>query len=360
MCIIARESSVDVRASGMSRRQWLQASAAAAAAGLIHPLSVRADDAQEKPTSPTHSQTFGLVKQGRKIPVIFDSDIGGDIDDTWALVFLMKCPELDVKLLVTDAGNTIYRARLMAKMMDVFGRHDMPIGIGIQQGDGPGNQSRWIEDYPLSRYRGPVHKDGVQALIDTIHASADPVTVIAIGGVPTVAAALQRDPTIVRNARFVGMHGSIYRGYGENSKPVAEANVRIDPQALATVLAAPWECSLTPLDTCDRVVLAGDKYRQVYTCRKPEVRALIENYRIWSAKWVSDKLDRTQRSSTLFDVVAVYMAYSEKLLKMKSLPVKVTDEGFTVIDAAQRPIRCALDWVDLGAFEDEIVRRIIA
>jgi len=342
-----------------SRRRWLQVTAATALMSSGLP-KLSAQDTKETTKALTHEDTFGLLRQGKKIPVIFDADIGSDIDDTWALVYLMKCPELDVKLLVTDAGNTIYRARIMAKMMDVFDRRDMPIGVGIRKGNGPGNQSEWIEDYALDDYRGPVHMDGVKAMIDTIHGSPDPVTVIATGGVPTVAEALRRDPTIVRNARFVGMHGSIYRGYGPNSAPVAEANVRTDPQALARVFAAPWQCSITPLDTCDRVVLTGKKYQQVYSCPKPEVRALMENYRIWSPSWISGDLDRTKRSSTLFDLVAVYMAYSEKLLKMKELPLKVTDNGRTVLDPSQRPVRCAIDWVDLAAFEDEIVQRITA
>jgi len=34
----------------------------------------------------------------KKIPVILDTDIGEDIDDTWALGLLLKCPEFDVKL----------------------------------------------------------------------------------------------------------------------------------------------------------------------------------------------------------------------------------------------------------------------
>ena len=37
-----------------------------------------------------------------KIPVILDTDIGSDIDDTWALAMMLKSPELDVKLIVTD------------------------------------------------------------------------------------------------------------------------------------------------------------------------------------------------------------------------------------------------------------------
>jgi inosine-uridine nucleoside N-ribohydrolase len=346
------------RSAEMTRRQWMSVSAALATTGTLS-LGRTTAGAQAAHV-PTHEQTFGLLSAGKKIPVIFDSDIGGDIDDTWALVYLMKCPELDVKLLVTDAGNTVYRARIMAKMMDVFGRSDMPIGIGIRRGNEAGNQSEWIADYPLSQYKGPIHQDGVKAMVDTIHASPDPVTVIAIGGVPTVAAALRRDPTIVNNARFVGMHGSIRRGYGENSKPVAEANVRTDPEALAQVFAAPWECSITPLDTCDQVVLTGADYQKVYQCKRPEVRALMENYKIWSPSWISNSLDRTRRSSTLFDLVAVYMAYSEKLLRMETLPIRVTDKGMTVVDDTRKPVRCALGWTDLAAFEQEIVARITA
>ncbi len=349
----------------LSRRNWLQRSAASAlgaalvASGAVWGEDHLAADEPEGVKVPTHEDTFGLLKQGKKIPVIFDSDIGGDIDDTWALVFLMKCPELDVKLLVSDAGNTIYRARLMAKMMDVFQRGDMPIGMGIKQGDEPSNQSQWIGDFQLSQYRGPIHKDGVQAMIDTIHASSDPVTVIATGGVPTVAAALQRDPTIVRNARFVGMHGSIYRGYGDGSQPAAEANVRTAPKALATVFAAPWECSITPLDTCDRVVLRGEKFQKVYGCQKPEVKALMANYMAWRAGWVPP-FDRSKRSTTLFDTVAVYMAFSEDLLQMKDLPIKVTEGGMTVVDPSKRTVRCAIDWNDLAAFENLLVERITA
>ena len=32
----------------------------------------------------------------KKIPVILDTDIAGDIDDSWALAFLLRCPELDI------------------------------------------------------------------------------------------------------------------------------------------------------------------------------------------------------------------------------------------------------------------------
>ena len=48
------------------------------------------------------------------IPVILDTDIGLDVDDVWALAFMLRCPELDIRLIVTDTGDTHYSARLVA------------------------------------------------------------------------------------------------------------------------------------------------------------------------------------------------------------------------------------------------------
>ena len=105
---------------------------------------------------------------------------------------------------------------------------DIPVAVGIPPGERPGNQSEWLGDYLLDGYPGAVHADGVGAIVSTIKESPDPVTIVAIGGVPNIAAALERDPTIVNNSRFVGMHGSIRIGYGNAAEPAAEANVKAD------------------------------------------------------------------------------------------------------------------------------------
>jgi inosine-uridine nucleoside N-ribohydrolase len=72
------------------------------------------------------------------------------------------------------------------------------------------------------------------------------VTLICLGPVPNIAEALRRDPSIASNAKLVGMYGSIYKGYLGASEPAAEYTVRIDPQSLQSVFAAPWECTITP------------------------------------------------------------------------------------------------------------------
>jgi inosine-uridine nucleoside N-ribohydrolase len=296
-----------------------------------------------------------------KIPVILDTDIGTDIDDTWALAMMLRSPELDVKLIVTDTGDTSCRARIVAKMLGIGGRTDVPVGIGVllQDADIPCHQAAWVEGYDLTDYPGPVHEDGVGAIVDTIMGASDPVTLVCIGPVPNISAALEREPRIAERARFVGMHGSIRRGYEGSEDVSAEYNVGSYPKACQKAFTAPWDVTITPLDTCGIVRLEGEKYRAVRDCPDPLIQALIENYHIWAENVTWTQVDPEVRSSVLFDTVAVYLALSEELLVMEDLGVRVTDDGYTVMDDRAKVIHCATDWRDLPAFEDLLVQRLI-
>ena len=293
----------------------------------------------------------------RPAPVILDTDIGDDIDDTWALTMLLKSPELDLRLVVGDNGNAVYRARLIAKMLQTAGRTDVAVGVGLRPDDKGGRQAAWIEGYDLKSYPGKVHQDGVQAIIDTIMNSPEPITLIAIGPVQNIAAALAREPRIAQKARFVGMHGSVRKGYGGKPTIEAEYNVKVDAKACRACLEAPWDVTITPLDTCGLVHLAGEKYAAVRDCKDPLTAALIANYRVWAAAGKQgDKADR--ESTTLYDTVAVYLAIQQDLAKMEKLGVRVADDGKTLLDPAAKVLNVATEWKDLPAYEDFLVKRV--
>ncbi len=295
------------------------------------------------------------VAQARKIPVILDTDIGDDIDDTWALTLLLKSPELDLKLVTTDFGNTLYRAKIVGRLLEIAQRTDVGIGIGIPQSESVGGQAPWVKDYDLAKYPGKVYQDGVKALVDTIMHSSERVTIICIGPTPNIKAALDREPRIAERARFVGMFGSVRRGYNGKRTPEPEYNVKADPLASRRALTAPWPVTITPLDTCGVVRLAGEKYAAVRGSTDPLVRALIENYRIWCGK-NPERADKA--SSILFDTVAVYLAISEDLLVMERLGIRVADDGSTVPDPKGKEMNCALEWKSLPDYESWLVARL--
>jgi len=296
----------------------------------------------------------------KKIPVIFDTDIGDDIDDTWALGLLLQSPEFDVKLITTEVGDTSARAKIVAKFLEVAGRADIPVGIGLAHADkGKGhNQDEWVRDYKLSAYPGTVYEDGVQALIDTIMNSPEQITVIAVGPLPNIAAALQRQPRIAEKTKFVGMHGSVRRGYEGRPEIDKEYNVVTFAKDAQKVFTAGWDMTITPLDTCGIVKLKGTKYKKVLKSKNPLARAIIENYRVWAKSQEPDEAQVDKASSTLYDTVAIYLAISTELVNMEKLGIRVTDDGYTIMDNKAKTINCAMEWKDLNAFEDFLVGRL--
>jgi inosine-uridine nucleoside N-ribohydrolase len=313
---------------------------------------------------PVVSRALAAERPAR-IPVILDTDIGDDIDDTWALVMLLRSPELDLRLVVTDYGDTVYRARVVAKLLQVAGRTDVPIGIGVRQWEKEGAQAAWVKDYALAQYPGKVHQDGVQALVDTVMASNEPITLIAIGPPPNLKAALEREPRIASRLRFTGMYGSLRKGYGDKPRPEPEWNVKAAPEAARAVLQAPWkDAVVTPLDTCGRVQLGGERYKRLLAARgrDPLVAALLDNYAVWCPNhdWCAKDAEYVAaKSSTLFDTVAVYLATSRDLVTVEQLGVRVGDDGSTSLDPSGRPLGWATEWKSLDAFEELLVSRIL-
>jgi inosine-uridine nucleoside N-ribohydrolase len=245
------------------------------------------------------------------------------------------------------------------------GRTDVPVGVGrdFSPTDPKDmNLLPWVADFRLADYPGKVHEDGVAALIDMVMKSSETVTIIAIGAVPNLAIALEREPRIASRCRFVGMHGSVDVGYGGKAPPSAEANVKDNPAALRAVLAAPWQdILLTPLDTCGSVNLEGNRYRAILEATRtdPLMRAVIESYRVFAprVRWMKCDFAET-KSTTLFDCVAVYLSYSESLVEIEKVRLRVTDDGFTVRDPAGAAVRVALRWKSLDGFEDHLVGRL--
>jgi inosine-uridine nucleoside N-ribohydrolase len=296
------------------------------------------------------------------VPVILDTDIGLDVDDVWALAFLLSCPEVDVKLITTATGDTGYRAKLVAKVLLEAGREDIPIGVGIPLDASPHTHEEWLGDFSLGDYQGDVLRDGVGAICDAVEASPEPVTVLSIGPLPNIAAALARAPDLTTNARFVGMHGSLRKGYLGADKPAREYNVNKHALACQAVFRASWDKTITPLDTCGDMILSGDAFARVGASEARLAQIVMANHKAW-VKAVHDwplmkVIDPKKQSSILFDCVAVYLAFAEEFLEMEALPIVVTDDGKTLIDDAGQTVNCAVAWRDRNAFERLLVERL--
>lgn len=303
-----------------------------------------------------------------QIPVFLDTDIGSDIDDTWALALLLKSPELKLEYALTTTDDVRYRAKIIAKMLEVGGSADTVIGIGDPAPDPRAErqnpyfylhkqQAAWIEDYRLEAFPGTVCENGVETLVEKIMQSEKTPKLLCIGPLSNIRHALELEPRIAPKCDFVGMHGSVRVGYHGSPEPSCEYNVMRDAAAAQAVFSAPWKSALiTPLDTCGFLSLDGPNYQRLLGSGDPLAKAVIENYRNWrnnnAAFWEI-------RSSVICDVVAVYLAFDESLVEIETLPIRVTDDGFTKIDPLHGTnIRVATRWKDRSAFEKLVVDRL--
>ena len=175
------------------------------------------------------------------------------------------------------------------------------------------------------------------------------------GTLPNIAAALSREPAICRKAKFVGMHGSIRRGYAGAPKPMREFNVKLHTLSCRAVLKrtlAEWEKVITPLDTCGDIILDGDRFaliKEVAEREGPNSPAgiCIANHEAWfraiSNGGAIKKMDPQKQSSILYDLVAIYLGFAEHWLEMEELKIEVTP---TSKSWAVKEIFLRLNWKD--------------
>jgi len=288
------------------------------------------------------------------VPVILDTDLGDDIDDTWALGMLLGCPQVDLKLIVSACGDTPEKTRLVAKILDAIGRTDIPLGTGVKTGDAPLHQEKWLGDYRIEAYKGTVLSDGVQAVIDTINRSKEPIVVLVIGPQTNIREALERHPGIAKKARIVAMAGSVEVGYNGKQGRDPEYNIFKDIRAARAVFAAPWDITFAPLDSCGTLVLKGERFAKVEQSKDPKAVTVIENYR----QWANFPHHPKGQSSVLFDTVAAYLTFDDAYCEMKTVKLSIDDKGGTVPDENGRPVHCAMGWKNREAFEDLLVKTL--
>ena len=86
-----------------------------------------------------------------------------------------------------------------------------------------------------------------------------------------------------------------------------------------------------------------DEYALVRDTQTPLMRAVMANYRAWAGALGRPELAE-RRSTTLFDTVAVYLAFADVLVAMETIRLAVRDDGLTYEAEDGRLVNAALGW----------------
>ena len=146
--------------------------------------------------------------------IIIDTDIGDDVDDAFALALALRSPELEILGVITNFGDTETRARIADRLLNEAGRPDIPVAAGTPAvTKNPMTQRCYAESRPGMKAS---HPRAVEFLLDQIRRYPGQITLITIGPLMNVGAAIDEDPATFRKLkRVVLMGGSVKRGYGD-------------------------------------------------------------------------------------------------------------------------------------------------
>ena len=145
--------------------------------------------------------------------VIIDTDIGDDVDDAFALALAVQSPEFEILGVSTTFRDTQLRARLVDRFLGEVGRSDIPVLAGKPTAPTPMSQRRYTE---AGHFAKNSHGDAADFLLDQIRKHPGEITLIGIGPLMNVGAALDKDPATFRELkRVVIMGGSVRKGYGD-------------------------------------------------------------------------------------------------------------------------------------------------
>jgi purine nucleosidase len=280
-------------------------------------------------------------------PVIFDTDIGTDIDDAYALVALIKRPELELLGVTTVSSDAVARARLAAKLLSVAGGKwpSVPVYAGISTATQYMKQVEWAEGFTSPS----LHDDGgVEFMRQQINARPGEITLIAVGELTNIAALLNSQPDIGKKIRAISlMGGAVYRGYAPGSKPEPEWNIKSNAAAARTVFTSGVPLLVAPLDSTADLKLTPEMRVQLFARGVPLNDALDQVWR-YTNHWKGN-------DPTLFDVLAVELVAPRTPYKLTSLNIEVAADGLTKPTTGGVPNAQVALTVNVPAFMKEFV-----
>jgi purine nucleosidase len=200
-------------------------------------------------------------------PIIIDTDPG--IDDALAILLALASPELDVRALVTVAGNV--RVELTTqnalKLRELGKRPALPVHAGCSKPiardliTGSVHGTTGMDGANLPAPKGtPEAANGVDWLIEILsRAEPKSQTLLPIGPLTNIASAFQRAPGITKALREIVVMGGATPKIGGNMSPHAEFNIFVDPEAADYVFGLGLPTTLVPLDLSHQMVVTMER-----------------------------------------------------------------------------------------------------
>lgn len=191
--------------------------------------------------------------------VIFDTDIGTDVDDALALGVLLGFPAVELLGVTTVYGDVLLRARLARRYGALTGR-ELPVFAGASQ-TLSGREVWW------AGHEGSLHDDlesepvepldAVEFILRSVAERPGGIDLVAVGPLTNIAAAIQRDEAFARGVKHLWIMGGCFDGSS------TEHNFRSDVTAAAIVFGSGIPVTVAGLEVTQRIEMHADQLARI-------------------------------------------------------------------------------------------------
>jgi purine nucleosidase len=279
----------------------------------------------------------GWAQGAGQVPekIIIDTDIGDDVDDAFALALAVKSPELQVLGVMTTFGDTEARAKIADRFLGEVGRSEIPVLAGKATATkNPMSQRKYGDG---GHFAKASHGDAVEFLLNEIRKYPGEITLIAIGPLMNVGAAIDADVATFRKLkRVVMMGGSIRRGYGDLGytapvPPMPEWNILNDVASAQKLFEVGVPVFVMPLDST-QLKLDEVKRAFLFSQGTAVTDQLAVLYHLWG-----------QETPTLFDPMTIVFVLRPELCPVQRMNIRVDEKGYTREDLGPVNSQVCLD-----------------
>ena len=281
-----------------------------------------------------------------KQKVIFNSDLGDDIDDAFALALILSSPEFDVIGIVMDYGYTSKRAQIACRMLYETGLEHIPVAVGRETNQKYSSQFKWGEGFTKVK---PIKQSATDFIIENLRKYPNKIIIITVGPATNMGDVIKKDPNALKLAkRIYCMAGSFYMGYNGGPVPDAEWNVDRDVESSKLFFASGARITCAGLDITTFVKLDNENLLKLLMRQSPLTNALCGLYSLWG-----------HETPTLYDVVSVGMILWPDIFATRPAHVRVIGNGYTIIDESKSP-NCKIGTrINKDEFLDRIMKRYL-
>ena len=253
--------------------------------------------------------------------IIYDTDIGSDIDDSLCLAYLLNQKQCDLLGITTVTGEPVVRAMLTSALLKVAGRDDIPIYPGVAaplltpQMQPEAHQSKYLSKYPHET-KFP-EGEAIEFMRQTIRSHPNKITLLATGPFTNVALLFAVDPEIPSLLKRLVVMGGTFTYRYKDEPCLSEWNARCDPYATSMMYSAPVKNIISVgLDVTSKVVMKKDE--------------IIERFNTGILKTVLDFsgiLDNTRQEIVFHDPLAAAVIFDKEICRFEKGIVEVETES---------------------------------